>query len=137
MTMLMILAMAMVFMTEVWLVWLPTGLPDGERAHLLAGELIVHQGGILNCTRGILAPRYSAPVTCVLRELIVIICRKIQPAYGGGWGSIPRCINFERREDCCNNSFQLYSITIICVHQFHLKSVYAYEHQAWRMTEDI
>ena len=44
MTMLMILAMAMVFMTEVWLVWLPTGLPDGERAHLLAGELIVHQG---------------------------------------------------------------------------------------------
>ena len=45
MTMLMILAMAMVFMTEVWLVWLPTGLPDGERAHLLAGELIVHQGG--------------------------------------------------------------------------------------------
>ena len=45
MTMLMILAMAMVFMTEVWLVWLPTGLPDGEWAHLLAGELIVHQGG--------------------------------------------------------------------------------------------
>ena len=86
MTMLMILAMAMVFMTEVWLVWLPTGLPDGERAHLLAGELIVHQGGILNCTRGILAPRYSAPVTCVLRELRVIVCRKIQPAYGGGWG---------------------------------------------------
>ena len=58
MTMLMILAMAMVVMTEVWLVWLPTGLPDGEWAHLTAGgDPILHQN--------ILAPEIACSVGAI------------------------------------------------------------------------
>ena len=55
----------------------------------------------------------------------IIIIRECKDLIVHCWGSfvILCCINFEKDCSSCNNLSQLYSVTIICVHQIYFKAI--------------